>query len=163
MALDMYLRRKIYIGANYEHNEINGTINLYKKNEPIKIIFNKVTYVIEDCGYWGRANSIHNWMVENVQDGEDNCKEYQVEQEKLEQLLDICQKIKGNPTLAPELLPPTQGLFFCYTDYEDYYFENIDLTIQILTEILNDKIEYIDIEGNKKEYLRGDIYYQSSW
>ncbi len=45
---------------------------------------NKVTYIIEDCGYWRKANGIHAWFVQNVQEGEDDCKEYYVSQSKLE-------------------------------------------------------------------------------
>ena len=29
--------------------------------------------IIEQVGYWRKANQIHNWFVENVQDGEDDC------------------------------------------------------------------------------------------
>lgn len=33
MGLDMYLSKKIYIGANYEHNNVKGKINLTKGEE----------------------------------------------------------------------------------------------------------------------------------
>lgn len=29
--------------------------------------------IIQQVGYWRKANSIHNWFVENVQGGEDDC------------------------------------------------------------------------------------------
>ena len=158
MGLDMYLRKRIYIGANYEHNKIGGEINLTKDGVPIKIELNKVTYIIEDCGYWRKANGIHAWFVENIQEGEDDCKEYYVSASKLEKLLNICLQIKANPTLAPELLPTQDGFFFGNTDYTDYYWEDIDLTINIINEILSDTVEI-----NGKTFLRGEIYYQSSW
>lgn len=28
MGLDMFLNKRIYVGANYEHNNVNGTIEL---------------------------------------------------------------------------------------------------------------------------------------
>lgn len=43
--------------------------------------------VEEDVAYWRKANAIHNWFVQNVQDGEDNCGEYPVSKEKLLELL----------------------------------------------------------------------------
>lgn len=163
MGLDMYLRRKIYIGANFEHNDVKGEIKIESHGKPVKVIFNKITEITEDCGYWRKANSIHNWFVQNVQNGEDDCRQYYVEEKKLQELLDCCMKIKSNPTTAPELLPPIEGFFFGSTDYDDNYWDDIDLTIKIINEVLEDKIEIIDSEGKKKEFLRGDIYYQSSW
>lgn len=158
MGLDMYLRKRIYIGANFEHNKIAGVIYLTQDSVPLKINLNKVTYIIEDCGYWRKANGIHAWFVQNVQDGEDDCKEYYVSKSKLEELLNICLQIKANPILAPELLPTQDGFFFGNTDYEEYYWDDIDLTINIINEILADTVEI-----NGKKFLRGEIYYQSSW
>lgn len=158
MGLDMYLLKKIYIGANFEHNEIAGEINITKGGEPFKINMNKVTYVIEDWGDWRKANAIHQLFVENVQEGKDDCREYYVSEDKLKELLDICNQIKANPTLAPELLPTQGGFFFGSTDYDEYYWDDIDLTISIIENAIQDR-EVV----NDKEYIRGDIYYSSSW
>jgi len=158
MGLDMYLRKKIYIGANFEHNEIAGEINITKGGEPFKINMNKVTYVIEDWGDWRKANAIHQWFVENVQEGKDDCREYYVSEKKLNELLETCHKVKADPTLAPELLPTQGGFFFGSTDYDEYYWDDIDLTISIIENAIQDR-EVV----NDKEYIRGDVYYSSSW
>lgn len=48
----------------------------------------------EEIGYWRKANQIHNWFVEHVQDGEDDCKYHkEVTKEVLEKLLAICQQV----------------------------------------------------------------------
>ena len=50
--------------------------------------------IMEEVGYWRKANEIHNWFVENVQDGEDDCCYHnEVTKETLEELLDICQTV----------------------------------------------------------------------
>lgn len=47
--------------------------------------------IIENVGYWRKANHIHNWFVENVQDYEDDCDYHnEVTKEILEELLKIC-------------------------------------------------------------------------
>jgi ABC-type Zn uptake system ZnuABC Zn-binding protein ZnuA len=158
MGLDMYLRSKIYIGANYEHNKIAGVIYLTKEGKPIKINLDKVTYIIEDCGYWRKSNQIHGWFVDNVQKGTDDCGEYYVSEDKLKELLNLCLQIKANPTLASELLPTRSGFFFGNEEYDEYYWEDIDNTIEILNNVLNDTVEI-----NGKKFLRGEIYYSSSW
>ena len=90
----------------------------------------------EEVGYWRKANAIHRWFVENVQNGEDDCGRYPVSREQLEELLEICKDIK-NYTEDPETLLPTQdGFFFGSTEYDEYYYEDIDRTIEILERVL---------------------------
>lgn len=94
MGLDMYLIRKKYIGANYEHNQVKGKIEIEIRGKKIPIEFNRVTYIEEESCYWRKANAIHKWFVENVQDGNDDCRNYYVSTEDLKKLLDVCKKVK---------------------------------------------------------------------
>lgn len=56
--------------------------------------------IIEEVGYWRKANSIHNWFVEHVQDGIDDCRYHdEVTKEILEELLDICVKVYESCTM----------------------------------------------------------------
>jgi hypothetical protein len=91
MGLDMYLHRKTYV-KNWEHmkpEELHSV--LVKKGGEVRedIAPAKVSEVVEEFGYWRKANAIHNWFVENVQDGEDDCKEYSVSEEDLKELLSV--------------------------------------------------------------------------
>lgn len=57
--------------------------------------------IIEQIGYWRKANEIHNWFVENVQDGVDDCEYHEeVTKEVLEELLTTCQKVLDNCELV---------------------------------------------------------------
>lgn len=47
----------------------------------------------EPVGYWRKTNHIHNWFVQNVQNGEDDCDTYIVSREKLIELRDACQQV----------------------------------------------------------------------
>ena len=50
--------------------------------------------IIEQVAYWRKANAIHDWFVNNVQDGEDDCEYHdEVTKEILEELLDTCEKV----------------------------------------------------------------------
>lgn len=57
-------------------------------------------YIAEYVGYWRKANAIHKWFVDNVQDGEDDCGYYEVSKEDLEELLSICKAIKDKCVLV---------------------------------------------------------------
>jgi len=149
MGLDMYLNKRTYV-QHWEHNgDDNYEVTVTKGGEPTKINPKKVKYIIEEAGYWRKQNQIHRWFVENVQEGIDNCGEYYVSKEDLQTLLDLCQKVKADHSLADSLLPSASGFFFGGTEYDEWYFDGIDNTIQILEEALED--------GN------GEYLYSSSW
>lgn len=158
MGLDMYLKRKKYVGANFEHRNVKGTIDISVNGNKLPIDFSKVSYIEEEFGYWRKANAIHKWFVDNVQDGVDDCKEYYVPQSKMEELLELCKKVKDNPNLASWLLPRQVGFFFGSDEYDDLYFRDIDDTIEILESALE------DFKNTDKSFDYGyDYYYESSW
>lgn len=150
MGLDMYLEKRTYV-RQWEHQtpEEQYNVEVTKGGEPVKIDPKRVTYVIEEIGYWRKQNQIHQWFVENVQNGVDNCGEYCVSKGQLEDLLEICKKILNDNSLAEELLPTASGFFFGGTEYDEWYFDGIENTIEILKEALSD--------------TSADYYYSSSW
>lgn len=150
MGLDMYLSKRTYV-RNWEHQkpEERHEVVVTKGGQPTKINPNKVTYIIEEAGYWRKANQIHRWFVENVQNGVDNCGEYYVGGSDLRKLLELCKQVEADNSLAESLLPSASGFFFGGTEYDEWYFNDISNTIQILEEALEDEI--------------GDYYYSSSW
>jgi hypothetical protein len=109
----------------------------------------------EEVGYWRKANQIHKWFVDNCQNGIDECQMVVVKKENLEELLVICLDIinnKDNKSLAKRELPTQNGFFFGGTEYDEYYFQEIESTIEILKKVLE--------ETNFEENV---ITYQSSW
>lgn len=89
-----------------------------------------------EAGEWRKVNQIHNWFVENVQSGEDDCGEYEVERWQLARLKSLCEQVLADPTKAEELLPTTVGFFFGGTEYDDYYQEGLRDTVVILNRCL---------------------------
>ena len=86
MGLDMYLTRRTYVSPDERKNiKVTG---IKKPIDPAK-----VEYITEEVGYWRKANAIHRWFVENVQEGEDDCKSYTVSREQLQELLATVNKV----------------------------------------------------------------------
>lgn len=150
MGLDMYLDRHIFVGAEYEHRNVKGVIDISVEGKPLVVNFSKVSYIVERAIYWRKANAIHQWFVDNCQGGVDECQTVHVYREKLEELLSLCKRVKENPVLAGELLPTQDGFFFGSTEYGEWYWEDIDYTIKELTRVLKDK-------------RSSEFYYHSSW
>jgi len=90
MGLDMYLHRKTYVGEYDENKEVDISRETLEKQG---VSFNKIEYIEEQSMYWRKANAIHNWFVKNVQDGEDDCREYYVSNEQLRELLETINKV----------------------------------------------------------------------
>jgi hypothetical protein len=87
-------------------------------------------------GYWRKANAIHQWFVDNCQDGRDDCREYYVTREQLEELRKFCQMVLDNHALAEEFLPTQSGFFFGGTEYDEWYFNDLKLTVEIIDRVL---------------------------
>jgi hypothetical protein len=141
MGLDMYLYKKNYIWqGEWIKPEAKQEVIVKKGGEiDSKIKPERVKYVIEEVGYWRKANQIHRWFVEKVQSGNDDCGSYWVSRDTLEELLDVCKKVKEDNSLAESLLPSTSGFFFGNTDYNEWYFEDVNNTIKIIEECLEDE------------------------
>jgi len=95
MGLDQYLSKRTYIGAHYAHRGVKCHIDVETKNGKIAIDPTRVDYISEHVAYWRKANQIHKWFVDNCQDGEDDCRDARVSREQLQELLDICKRIKA--------------------------------------------------------------------
>ena len=152
MGLDMYLNKKHYIGAKWEHRGVDGNITITVKGKPINIIFDRIQYIEEEIICWRKANAIHKWFVDNCQNGIDECQGSYVDYEQLKKLLSLVKRIKANPRLAKELLPVQSGCFFGGIEYDECYFEKLDFTIEQLEKVLAEP------EAELSEYE-----YRSSW
>jgi hypothetical protein len=191
MGLDMYLERcnrKAWGYKNLDLDEVKKSKPaLYEELKPYIHQRGSEHFhwesLFEEVGYWRKANAIHKWFVDNVQDGVDNCEYYEVSKEQLEELLDICKTVKdktqlkkgwvhngdtfangkwcpnyeeGDTITNPEVaaeLLPTQDGFFFGSTEYDEYY-------------MADIVETIDILTNVLETTDFDthmITYCASW
>ena len=157
MGLDMYLSRNIHI-ANYEH-DVQGQAMSAAIFDALNVkhpeqYANDSLNVKLPAGYWRKANQIPAWFVENVQGGDDNCGDYYVSKEQLQELRAICQEVLADHSKAEALLPVQQGFFFGGDTYEAWYFQDLEETLEILDRAL-------DPANAVTKY--DSFYYHSSW
>ncbi|SFA89590.1 MULTISPECIES: hypothetical protein [unclassified Bacillus (in: firmicutes)] len=132
-----------------EKNELYEQVKPYVKN--FVKYGHKWKSLLTEVAYWRKANQIHHWFVENVQEGVDPSDPYEVSREQLVGLHQLCIKVIDTKQ-APALLPTQPGFFFGSTDYDDYYYLDVEYTKSI-TEILLNTFNF------DTHYL----VYQSSW
>ena len=130
-----------------------GDANIHTPEGVKHVVFRSIW---EEIGYWRKANHIHKWFVVHVQGGEDDCEKYEVTKSNLLDLKTVCEEVlslKGKDEgRIEEILPTTSGFFFGGTEYDEYYFSDVEETIRIINNVL----ETTDFE---KEL----VVYQSSW
>jgi len=184
MGLDMYLTAKKYIGGgNWEREEEKKLNNKIRDIFPEMFKTDNLNYieVTFETGYWRKANAIHQWFVDNVQDGNDNCDSYYVSREQLELLKDKCEQVlsvaktgNGKITVSEKLTKDgwekvlEDGIVV--TNPEDvneilppqsgFFFGSTDINEYYL----NDMKETIDIIDRCLKLPKDwNIYYHSSW
>jgi hypothetical protein len=151
MGLDMYLERKTYVQSFRDDEKYQVTVT--KNGKPTSIDPDRVTYITEEVGYWRKANHIHKWFVNHVQEGNDDCGTYYVSEDKMRELLTLCKTVLDNPTKqTKELLPTSSGFFFGSTEYDEGYLQDLENTVSILEKCLSLPKED-----------RSTFYYHSSW
>ncbi len=191
MGLDMHLNRcdrRAYGFKNLDIDEVKeNKPELYEELKPYLHKRGSEYYswesIFEDVGYWRKANAIHKWFVDNVQNEVDDCDYYEVSKEQLEDLLSICIEVRdktkmskgwvhngdtlangkwcpnyeeGNTIVNPEVareLLPTTGGFFFGSTEYDEYYM-ADIVSTI--DILTKVLDTTDFD-------REMITYCSSW
>lgn len=155
MGLDMYLMRKSAINTGeWVKPEFRDEITIKRGGKDVDT--RRVRYVEEEVGYWRKANAIHRWFVENVQNGEDDCKIYPVTVDDLAVLRNLCQDVleSKDREKAERELPTQPGFFFGNTEYEADYTEDLKRTIEIVDRILEEEATISNFSS---------FTYQSSW
>lgn len=181
MGLDMTLSAKKYVSTFMEPEQYNALKNALDRelvSAPIPLDRRDTLQSLEvsvKVAYWRKANHIHGWFVNRVQDGLDECQESYVSLEVLTELRDICRDLlakkkeleddTGDEVLNHDTLvdycmaklPPVQGFFFGSYDIDLGYWDDIRDTVNMLTPIIEwDKVEHAN--GNYWEFT-----YRASW
>jgi hypothetical protein len=154
MGLDMYLSAKKYMSKYFDPSDsgkiasINELFGI-EGDEENDYGAQEVTFKV---AYWRKANAIHQWFVDNVQDGVDECQEAHVPREKLQELMELCETIIADPKQAIELMPTRSGFFFGSTEYDEWYMGDIQHTAERIRKILDEPA-----------FEKSEFYYQASW
>lgn len=174
MGLDMYLYKKMYVGNDYKDPKDQVKIEVEGvKQERVSEIVEKIGYwrKSNQIHNWFISNCADG--EDNCNDVYVEREQLEELLETVNKVLDSTKLVKGkvhNGTswkdgktienfedgmimettkIAEELLPTQSGFFFGGTDYDEYYYHDLEATKKILEDALKE-------EG-------GDFYYRASW
>jgi len=112
-------------------------------------LYEKQTHEI---AYWRKANAIHGWII-NYTNSVDDCTPISLNKRDLHVLREICIEVLNahSEEKAMDLLPPTPGFFFGADEIGDWYWKDIEDTIDKLNTALEQSVDDAMFE------------YQASW
>ena len=174
----MYLYAEKYMGGNTDKPELYAEIkNLAGLKDLPTPDFSNVV-VKSMVGYWRKANAIHGWIVDRCGKGVDECQTIYLSDEDLLNLRNDCIKALANPSREYQIennkvfyqlcdylnkleqpitvenyenpLQPVEGFFFGGNELSDYYFYQLEYTIDLITSLLESDQEL-------------NFTYQASW
>lgn len=143
----MYLNAKRYLWTFPEDGPDARTSDAVA--ELLGLPGKEVKEIITRAMYWRKANAIHKWFVDNVQEGTDDCGNYHVSREQLEELRDLI--LEAIDQKDSSKLPPTSGFFFGSDRVDEYYWADLADTATEIEQVLKDFDEKWEFE------------YHSSW
>lgn len=164
MGLDMYLEADKFVSIyqrKLQYDKLVDAVREHMCTTPIPIAKNASSATLSiEVMYWRKANAIHRWFVDNVQDGVDDCRRAFVSRENLVELLDVCEKTllaKADGNDPADYLPTRDVFLFGSIDYNEYFWDTIERTAVEVERLL----EWISREEEANNFWQ--IFYQSSW
>ena len=155
MGLDMYLYKREYVsGWNFDGKSDTSLYDTIIDKMGVDRCAGSPHANVEVCvAYWRKANAIHGWIVDNLANGVDECQSIYVTKENLITLRDLAKSALKEPAMAGDILPPTQGFFFGGYEIDDWYMEDMKLTVDQIDKILE----------SVKDEPYADFIYRASW
>ena len=158
MGLDMYLYLRKYESCTHWDKEYPvKRVDFYPEDltdmaeyHEKRNFLSKYTYY--QIGYWRKANAVHSWFVQHCADGVDECQEIYVSLEKAKELRNTVDRVLECHEKSEKLLPTQDGFFFGSTEYDEWYYENLKYTKDLLDKVIS------LCDGG-----RYSIVYQASW
>lgn len=120
----------------------NYKIEDYLKNPDLEDVIERLKsdihyyYVGEDV-YFRKVNFIYGFFSEEINPDTESCI---VSKSRIEDLIDACKRVfqnKGDVGYAEEHLPTQAGFFFGSTEYNDWYWEDVEDCYKKMTEVLD--------------------------
>ena len=95
---------------------------------------------IMESAYFRKVNFIYRYFSEKLVD--ESCI---VTKAEIEDIIERCKKVLADHSLAKELLPTCDGFFFGSTDYDDWYFKDVEDCQKQMEKLLEDYDETTDV------------------
>jgi hypothetical protein len=147
MGLDMNLYKETYVkNWSFTPKEDEHHVNVTRGGYATKIRPERVAYVKEEIAYWRKFNALHGYIIENFANQVDNCQDVHLTKDDLITILNTLIEIRdANYACADEVMPPVAGFFFGSNEVDEFYIQDVERTIDILQNEIDDLDEESDV------------------
>ena len=97
-------------------------------------------YYADSDVYFRKVNFVYRYFSDKL---EDEC--CFADKNDIEELISRCDKVLADHSLAEELLPTTSGFFFGSTDYDEWYFKDVENCKKQMEDLLSKYNEETDV------------------
>lgn len=188
MGLDMYAARRLYVKQwGQQKPEEKYSVQITKGGKRVRgIQSERIAYIEEELMYWRKANHIHSWFVENVQNGNDDCKSYYVSENKLNELLLACMEVlkaselvdggTDKATVYGKVAPMDEAMLEPIKVIKDatvakkllptkkgFFFGSYEYDEDYIQDVKDTHEWLFNTLTDMRNGVPGDIYYRSSW
>lgn len=159
MGLDMYLKRTNRTNHTIKQLEkIDNDWDINPQDEKLapflplhEYEYSKDVFsIFHEVAYWRKFNALHNWFVERVQGGVDECQMTEIDEDTLVAVIDDLKAVSRGEFV--EDLEPVSGFFFGSTEKDDYYYKRINDALHLFGEIFN-----------SFDFKKCRLFYYASW
>ncbi len=184
----MYAVRKLYVKQwDHQSPDERYTVQIARGGKPVAgIQSDRISATEEEVMCWRKANQVHGWFVDNVQGGNDDCKEYYVNWNRIRELLSVCEKVIKASKLV-------EGTVYAGTFYDKdhpngvtrrvpgkviedstvaqrllparsgFFFGSTEYDEYYLDDVVKTRDWAARMLADHNAGVPGDIYYSSSW
>lgn len=90
----------------------------------------------KELAYFRKVNFLIPFFENYFNTKLENLKDLEITRESIEELKNRCEQVLNDHTLAKDLLPTQPGFFFGSTNYDEYYYKNVENVLEICKTLL---------------------------
>ena len=100
MGLDIYLSKKIFIGAMFISRGITGSVSLFSRGKKIPVKLERLAYVIEDIYHGRKTHWLHHWLDIELPECLGNAEDQEISKGLMDRLHDACVDVLAHRNMA---------------------------------------------------------------
>ena len=100
MGLDIYLSKKIFIGAMFISRGITGSVSLFSRGKKIPVRLERLAYVIEDIYHGRKTHWLHHWLDIELPECLGNAEDQEISKGLMDRLHDACVDVLAHRNMA---------------------------------------------------------------
>ena len=98
-------------------------------------LYNNVELVYDELAYYRKVNFLYRYFSDYM---DANGIMAVVDKYAIEDVIELCKEVLADNSKAEELLPTVDGFFFGSTEYDEYYFKEVEQVLKDFEKILQE-------------------------